>query len=149
MGLFPEPKKKVMIVDDEITIRELVEFTLEPEFSVIKAVNGEEALSKLSENPDIIILDIMMPRMDGYEVCHRLKSDAVTKKIPIVMLTAKHLVPDIKKAIELQVDEYITKPFEPDLLRKRIRAILAGEKQASNKLFQAGKSLHYIKGQSQ
>lgn len=148
MGLFPEPKKKVMIVDDELTIRDLIEFTLEPEFSVIKATSGEEALEKIKEEkPDILILDIMMPKLDGYEVCHRLKSDKATKEIPIIILTAKHQTPDIRRAVELKADEYITKPFEPDLLRKRIRTIFSGEKEKTAKLLQSGKSLHYIRGE--
>lgn len=148
MGLFPELKKKVLVVDDEFTIQDLVAFTLEPEFFVIKAANGKEALDAVTaEKPDIIILDIMMPGLDGYHVCQRLKSGHDTKHIPIIMLTAKHQVPDMRKAIEVQVDEYITKPFEPDFLRKRIHACLDGEKEQGNKLFQAGKSLHYVRGQ--
>ena len=112
-------KKKVMIVDDEFTIRELVALTLEPDFEIIKAESGEEALEKIKHNnPDLIILDIMMPNMNGYQVCKILREDKNTSNTPIIMLTAKHQVEDVKRAIETGADEYITKPFEPDLLRK-------------------------------
>jgi len=138
--------KKVLVVDDEFTIRELVELTLSPDFEVIKASNGEEALEKVKEKPDIIILDIMMPKIDGYHVCQKLKSDKATKDIPIIMLTAKHGIEDLKEGIRSDVDEYITKPFEPELLRKRVTEYTSGKvKDRERKLFQFGKSLHYIK----
>jgi CheY-like chemotaxis protein len=140
-------KKKVLIVDDEYTIRELVDLTLDPDYAVIKAVNGDEALEKVKELPDLIILDIMMPKMDGYEVCRRIKADDKTKDIPVIMLTAKHALDDLKEAIRADCDEYITKPFEPELLKKRVDAYLApdSKKRIERKLFQFGKSLHYIK----
>ncbi|MBT4540720.1 response regulator [Candidatus Woesearchaeota archaeon] len=139
-------KKKVMIVDDEFTIRELVALTLEPDFEIIKAESGEEALEKIKHNnPDLIILDIMMPNMNGYQVCKILRADKNTSNTPIIMLTAKHQVEDVKRAIETGADEYITKPFEPDLLRKRINEYF-GDKKIERKLFQYGKSIHYIKG---
>ena len=78
-------------------------------------------LQKIDGNmPDLIILDIMMPQMDGFEVCKKLKSDEKTKHIPIIMLTAKHELEDVKRAIKTDVDEYVTKPFEPELLRRRV-----------------------------
>ncbi len=139
--------KKVMVVDDEFTIRELVDLTLSPDYEVIKAENGPEALEKLSEKPDLVILDIMMPQMDGYEVCRRMRADPNTKKIPVIMLTAKHSMDDLKGAIRADVDEYITKPFEPELLRKRVDAYIGESAQKiKRKLFQYGKSIHYIKG---
>jgi len=138
--------KKVLVVDDEYTIRELVELTLEPDYEIIKAENGKEAMEMIKEKPDIVILDIMMPKIDGYEVCEKLKSDDATKDIPIIILTAKHSIDDLKKAISVDVDEYITKPFEPELLKRRIDAYLGEDKtQIKRKLFQFGKSLHYTK----
>jgi CheY-like chemotaxis protein len=144
--LQPFVTKKVLVVDDEFTIRELVELSLEPEYTVLKAATGMEALTLLSESPDLIILDIMMPKMDGYEVCRRIKSDERTKHVPVIMLTAKHAIDDLKEAIRADCDEYITKPFEPELLKKRVDAYLAETPHKSDrKLFQIGKSLHYIK----
>jgi DNA-binding response OmpR family regulator len=136
-------QKKVLIVDDEFTIRELVALTLEPEYKVLKAVSGDEAIALLSEKPDILILDIMMPKMDGYEVCRKAKSEI--PGIPVIMLTAKHRIDDLKEAIRADCDEYITKPFEPELLKKRVDAYLVEGKREQRRLFQIGKSLHYIK----
>jgi two-component system, OmpR family, alkaline phosphatase synthesis response regulator PhoP len=142
-------KKKVLIVDDEYTIRELVGLTLEPDYKVIKAENGTEAMEILTETtPDLVILDIMMPRMDGYEVCRRIKGDELTKKTPIIMLTAKHMLDDVKEAIRADCDEYITKPFEPEFLKKRVDVYLGKDEKTGTgekKLYQFGKSLHYIK----
>lgn len=139
-------KKTVLVVDDEFSIRELVELSLEPDFEVVKAENGEEALVLAKRIPDLIILDIMMPKVDGFEVCRKLKKDPETKGIPIIMLTAKHTVDDLKKAISNNVDEFITKPFEPDILKKRVEFYTDEEKRSSRgKLFQYGKSIHYIK----
>ncbi len=142
--------KKVMIVDDEFTIRELVEMTLDSDYEVIKAENGLDALQKIDGNmPDLIILDIMMPQMDGFEVCKKLKSDEKTKHIPIIMLTAKHELEDVKRAIKTDVDEYVTKPFEPELLRRRVEENFKAREnneEIKRKLFKYGKSLHYIKG---
>jgi DNA-binding response OmpR family regulator len=137
--------KKVMIVDDEFTIRELVELTLSPEYKVIKAESGEDALDKLKFQPDLIVLDIMMPNMDGYEVCRRIR-EGEHKKVPIIMLTAKHTIDDLKEAIKADVDEYITKPFEPHLLKKSVDSYLSPDApKTTKKLVQFGKSLHYTK----
>jgi DNA-binding response OmpR family regulator len=139
-------KKKILVVDDEYTIRELVDLTLTPEYDVIKAENGKEGLEMIEENPDLVILDIMMPQMDGYEVCEKLKTDEKTRQIPVIMLTAKHSMEDLKKAVKVDVDEYITKPFEPEFLKKRVDAYLTGDKKdIKRKLFQYDKSLHYVK----
>jgi DNA-binding response OmpR family regulator len=138
--------KKILVVDDEFTIRELVAMTLEPDYDVIKAENGAQGLDMINEKPDLVILDVMMPKMDGYEVCEKLKSNPETNKIPIIMLTAKHAMEDLKKAIMVDVDEYITKPFEPELLKKRVDGFFNKDgPEIKRKLFQYGKSLHYTK----
>lgn len=108
-------KKKVMIVDDEAHIVELVKVVLEDtSYEILEAYDGEEAMAKIiSEKPDLILLDIMLPRMDGYEVCKRLKADEATKSIPVVMLTAKGQEVDKVKGYQSGADSYMTKPFSP------------------------------------
>ncbi|MBN2457716.1 response regulator [Candidatus Woesearchaeota archaeon] len=142
-------KKRVMVIDDEYTIRELVELSLDPDYKVIKAATGLEAIEILKQSkPDLIILDIMMPKMNGFEVCSTIKKDDDFKDIPVIMLTAKHGIDDVKQAIKADCDEYITKPFEPELIKKRVDAYLGdgpAEKDTERRLFQFGKSLHYIK----
>ncbi len=143
-------KKKILIADDEYTIRELVDLTLGDDYEIIKAEDGQDALDKMKEvNPDLIIIDVMMPKLDGFEVSRRIKTDETTKHIPIIMLTVKHELEDVKRAIKADVDEFITKPFEPDLLRKRVEeniSCVEENTEIKRKLFKYGKSLHYIKG---
>lgn len=141
-------RKKIMIVDDEYTIRELVALTLEEDYDVIKAESGNDALDKMNLKPDLIILDVMMPHLDGFTVCQGLKSNEETKHIPIIIFTAKHQMEDVKKAIEIGADEYITKPFEPEMLRQRVKSYFDGKK-TDRKLFQYGKGIHFIKGKDE
>lgn len=113
--------KKILIVDDEEDLVETVRFPLEMEgYHVLVSHNGEEALDQARiENPDLILLDLMLPKVDGYEVCHRLKSDDRYKHIPILMLTAKSQEKDMMRGMETGANEYITKPFDiRDLLKK-------------------------------
>ncbi|MFP4403236.1 MAG: response regulator [Nanoarchaeota archaeon] len=141
-------KKKILIIDDEYAIRELVEFTLEDDYDILKAENADSAFKIISSNkPDLIILDIMMPRIDGYDVCKKLKEDKNTKDIPVIMLTAKHSMDDLNKAIKCDVDEFITKPFEPELLKQRIDCYLLKECNTKKKLFHSENAIHYIKEQ--
>jgi CheY-like chemotaxis protein len=109
---------KILVVDDEPTIVRLMEFILARQgHEMIVAVNGEEALQKIrAQQPDLVLLDIMMPRIDGYEVAHQLRSDPATASLPIIMLSAKAQEEDIRKGIEVGVDKYITKPFSPEHL---------------------------------
>lgn len=119
-------KEKVLVVDDEEDIIELLRFNLSREgFQVSSATSGEEALSLVrSEMPSIILLDLMLPGMDGLEVARRLKNNPNTTNIPIVMLTAKGEEPDIVTGLELGADDYVTKPFSPRILVARVRAVL-------------------------
>ena len=143
-------RKKILIVDDEYTIRELIDLTLNQEYDIIKAENGMKALELIKEKPDLVILDIMMPGMDGYQVCRKIKENEETKNIPVIMLSAKHEIEDLKQAIKVDVDEYITKPFEPDMLKKRVdENVYHTRKNAERKLFRYGKSLHYIRDNMQ
>ena len=109
---------KILVVDDEPTIVRLMEFILARQgHEMIVAVNGEEALEKIkSQRPDLVLLDIMMPRIDGYEVAQRLRADPATVSLPIIMLSAKAQDEDIRRGVEVGVDEYVTKPFTPDHL---------------------------------
>lgn len=108
-------KKKVMIVDDEAHIVELVKVCLEDtDYEILEAYTGQEALQKAKEEkPDLILLDVMLPKMDGYEVCKQLKSNQETQNIPVVMLTAKGQEVDKVKGFQAGADSYMTKPFSP------------------------------------
>lgn len=138
--------KTILIADDEYTIRELVELTLEEDYNIEKAEDGEKAKKKAKEIPDLIILDVMMPKIDGYDVCKKLKSSKETRDIPIIMLTVKNTPEDLKKAISCNVDEFITKPFEPEVIKRRVDSYFTKEKQ-KGKLSRMDKSIHYIKDQ--
>ena len=109
---------KILVVDDEPTIVRLMEFILARQgHEMIVAVNGEEALQKIkTHQPDLVLLDIMMPRIDGYEVAQTLRADPQTAALPIIMLSAKAQDEDIRRGVEVGVDEYVTKPFTPDHL---------------------------------
>jgi len=118
--------KKILVVDDEVDLVETVRFPLEMEgFDVLVSYNGEDALSQArKEKPDLIILDLMLPKLDGYKVCRLLKFDERYKHIPILMLTAKTQEKDKILGKETGADEYITKPFEMDYLMEKVRAYL-------------------------
>ena len=119
-------KERILIVDDEEHILELVRVSLEKEgYPTLCAESGEKALSiARSELPDIIVLDLMMPGMDGLEVTRRIKADPATRNIFIVMLSAKGEETDIITGLELGADDYVTKPFSPKVLIARIRSVL-------------------------
>jgi two-component system alkaline phosphatase synthesis response regulator PhoP len=118
--------KKILVVDDEVDLVETVRFPLEMEgFDVLVSYNGEDALNQArKENPDLIILDLMLPKLDGYKVCRLLKFDERYKHIPILMLTAKTQEKDKTLGMETGADEYITKPFEMDYLMEKVKAYL-------------------------
>ncbi|QXM07063.1 response regulator transcription factor [Crassaminicella indica] len=119
-------KRSVLIIEDEINIIELLRINLENYgFDVMTAMTGEEGLEKtLKEFPDIILLDIMLPGMDGFEICKRIRREKTTSKIPIIMLTAKSEEMDKVLALEIGADDYITKPFGIRELVARIKAVL-------------------------
>ena len=116
----------ILVVDDEEDILELLRYNLQREgYRTQCSKSGEEALDLArSEQPDLIVLDLMLPGMDGLEVTKALKSADQTKDIPIVMLTAKGEEPDIVAGLELGADDYVTKPFSPRILAARVRAVL-------------------------
>ena len=120
------PKEKLLVVDDEEDILELVRYNLVREgFQVECAATGEKALSKAkSDAYDLILLDLMLPGIDGLDVARKLKDDPKSRSIPIVMLTAKGEEADIVTGLELGADDYMTKPFSPRVLTARVRAVL-------------------------
>lgn len=119
-------KKKILIADDEKDIRVLVSQILgEEKYKLYFASNGREAIDSVTANkPDLLILDLMMPEIDGVEVCKRLKQNKDTKKIPIIMLTAKTSVADKIEGFVTGAEEYITKPFDPDKLEITVEKVL-------------------------
>ncbi len=118
--------KRVLVVDDEPDIVEFIRFNLELEnIECIEANDGEEALSKAREqNPDLIILDIMLPKINGYKIARLLKFDESYKHIPVIMLTARSQKTDIKLGEETGADEYVTKPFDVNMLVALVKKYL-------------------------
>ncbi len=119
-------KENILIVDDEEDVLELLEYNLKKEgYRTEKAMSGEEALQKVRiTNPDLIVLDLMLPGIDGLAVCKSLKNDSKTLNIPIIMLTAKGEEADIVIGLELGADDYMTKPFSPKVLLARLKRLL-------------------------
>lgn len=127
-------KSKILVVDDESRMRKLVrDFLVKNNYEVVEAADGEEALNLFFEKNDIdlVILDVMMPKMDGWQVCREIREYS---KIPIIMLTAKSDERDELLGFELGVDEYISKPFSPKILVARVEAILRRTGQAAAEL---------------
>jgi len=120
--------KKILIVDDEVDLVETIRFPLEMEgYTVLVSYNGEDALNQARrESPHLILLDLMLPKLDGYKVCRLLKFDEKFKHIPILMLTAKTQQKDKSMGMETGADEYITKPFDMEELMKKVRSYLGG-----------------------
>lgn len=118
--------ESILVVDDEEDVLELVRYNLDKSgYQVETASSGEEALTKARRKlPDLLILDLMLPGMDGLEVCKKLKNDAKTEGLPIIVLTAKGEETDIVTGLELGADDYVTKPFSPKVLIARVRRIL-------------------------
>ncbi|MBN2737792.1 MAG: response regulator [Spirochaetales bacterium] len=117
---------KILIVEDEKDILELLSFNLEREgYEIFKASTGEEALDQAQKNSlDLVLLDLMLPGMDGLKVCKRLKQKSQTANVPVLMLTAKSEENDIVFGLESGADDYVTKPFSPKILVARIRTLL-------------------------
>ncbi len=118
--------KTILVVDDEADILQLIQYNLEKEgYKTLTTASGEEALREAHRHlPNLIILDLMLPGLDGIEVCKQLRSTEDTKYIPILMVTAKSEESDIITGLEVGADDYITKPFSPKVLIARVRAIL-------------------------
>jgi two-component system phosphate regulon response regulator PhoB len=129
----PMSKACILVVDDEEDIRELVQLNLDREgYRVLTCETGEQALAVTrAQTPDLIVLDLMLPGIDGLEVCKRLKADSNLQEIPVVMLTAKGEESDIVAGLELGADDYIIKPFSGKVLVARVRRLLRKGAEAS------------------
>jgi len=120
------PKQTILVVEDEDDIQELITYNLEKEGYRVRTVStGEQALAEVqSREPDLILLDLMLPGMDGLTVCKELRTGRKGRSIPIIMLTAKGEEVDIVTGLEVGADDYVTKPFSPRVLLARVRAVL-------------------------
>lgn len=119
-------KPVILLVDDNLEILQYLEQQLNNEYTITKATNGKEALKQLEEiNPNIVISDVMMPEMNGLELCRRIKESQALCHIPVILLTAKSMVSQIEEGLETGADDYIVKPFQMSLLRARIKNILS------------------------
>lgn len=123
----PIPPSKVLIVDDNPQMVELLQAYLDQmdQVATVTAVDGEQALQLIQEDPpDLVLLDIMMPRLSGFEVCRRMKTDPATRQIPIIMVTALDELADIERGIELGADDYLVKPINRIELVSRVGTLL-------------------------
>ncbi|HSW56099.1 MAG TPA: response regulator transcription factor [Ignavibacteriaceae bacterium] len=126
--------KKILLVDDEVDILEFLKYNLEQDnFEVLVSSNGKDALKKIAQNPDLIVLDIMMPEMDGFEVYEQIKKNKEYQEIPIIFLTAKSGETDEIKGLDLGASDYIQKPISPKKLIARIKSNLRKSDQAEKK----------------
>jgi len=126
-------KKRILIVEDDPEIRQLLRYNLEREgYGVVTASDGEAGIDTArQEQPSLIVLDVMLPNRDGFDVCRVLKADSKTAGIPILMLTARSEDADIVSGLELGADDYVTKPFSPRVLVARIRTLLRRGKKVN------------------
>jgi DNA-binding response OmpR family regulator len=124
----------VLVADDDPDILALVRFRLERDgYEVLSAPDGETALDlALARSPDLALLDVMMPRLDGYEVTRRLRAHGPTATIPIILLTARVQEPDITHGFEAGADDYVTKPFSPQALGQRVQAALGARPEGGH-----------------
>ncbi len=128
-------KKKILIADDNPDNVDLLRKRLGSQgYETVAAYDGEEALAAvLRESPDLMILDIMMPKMDGYEVLRRLKQEEEYRDLPVILLTAKKEIPDKIKGLDIGANDYITKPFNPQELLARVKSLLTLREEQQRK----------------
>jgi two-component system phosphate regulon response regulator PhoB len=116
----------IVIIEDEEDIRELIRYNLDKEgYRVLLATSGEEGLDLVRNSmPDLVVLDLMLPGIDGLQVCRELKADPRTKSVPVVMVTARGEEPDVVSGLELGAEDYVSKPFSPKVLLARVKTVL-------------------------
>jgi DNA-binding response OmpR family regulator len=116
----------ILVADDEEDLRELVSYRLSRSgYEVVEAVDGQEALELATERtPDLMVLDVMMPRLDGYELTRRVREQDALRSVPVILLTARSQETDVSRGFDVGADDYLKKPFNPDELVARVRAVL-------------------------
>ena len=121
-----EPVWKILVADDNVQNLELIEaYLADLNCQILTAVDGEETLTKVRQAaPDLILLDIMMPKVSGFEVCKQLKDDPRTRDIPILMVTSLHEMADIERGVEAGTDDFLSKPIHKQILLKRVKSLL-------------------------
>lgn len=133
---------KVLLVDDEKDIVEFLQYNLEAEgFEVISAYDGEAALSQMKEMPDLVVIDVMMPKMNGYDVCKQIRLNELYDDIPVIFLTAKTSEFDELKGFDLGADDYIKKPISPKMLVARVKSKLKRSKSNEEKELQQSSTI--------
>jgi diguanylate cyclase (GGDEF)-like protein len=131
MNFATENRPRILIVDDERFNLNMLNGLLNQEYKIMVATSGEQALMAVSKGrPDLVLLDINMPGMDGYDVCNRLKSDPITESIPIIFITANSSADDETRGLEMGAADYITKPFNPSVVKARVRTQIRLKQQA-------------------
>ena len=117
---------KILVVDDEERVREMLKFRLKfLDYEVIEATNGRDALEvAAAEKPDLILLDVMMPEIDGFQACTRLKENEDTRQIPVVMLTARADAKDVARSFTCGAEDYMVKPYDPEVLQQKVASNL-------------------------
>jgi len=125
--------KKILVIEDDPIGLRLIQYTLQHEgYQVLSALNGREGLRKANEeNPDLVILDVMLPGIDGFEVCYRLRAESQTAQLPILMLSAKAQDTDKTTGLKVGADDYLTKPASPSEIVKRVGTLLAQRRYPS------------------
>lgn len=120
------PGGKILVADDNLQNLELIEaYLADLKCEILSAYDGEETLAKVrTEMPDLVLLDIMMPKVSGFEVCKQLKRDPATKDIPVLMITSLHETADIERGVEAGTDDFLSKPIHKQILLKRVRSLL-------------------------
>ena len=127
--------KRVLVVEDNADVRAYVRSVLAPDFEVMEAADGKEGLERAQEElPDVILADVMMPAMDGHEMTRRLKANAETKAIPVIMVTARAGTGDEVEGLQVGADDYITKPFDANVLRQRVGGVIMLQERLRERL---------------
>jgi len=119
-------REKIVVIEDEADILEVLQYNLKREgYTVVPSRDGEDGLASVRrENPDLVLLDLMLPGLDGLEVCKRLQADPITANVPVIMVTAKGEESDVVSGLQIGADDYVTKPFSPKELLARVKAVL-------------------------
>jgi two-component system alkaline phosphatase synthesis response regulator PhoP len=139
------PDKKVLVAEDDSDIRYLITYSLKyVGYEVVEVTNGRDAVTRAEqEQPDLILLDVRMPKLDGLEACVLLRTNAATREIPVVFLSARGQDAEVKRGLALGAEEYVVKPFAPEELLRRVEGVLQrADRQRGQPILATGQSLH-------